>query len=112
MANLNRANFGAASGTQRPSGVVVLTELLAAFREPDPDLDHIVELITIEPALAAEVLKLSNSVSFAGSEPARDVFEAVSRIGMYEAYSTVKTLTRSLPAHAQLSHRPSETGSR
>ena len=71
----------------------VLSELLEAFRDPDPDLDHIVDLIADEPSLKAEVLRRGNSVMFGGSAPAADVFEAVSRIGMYEAYSAVVALT-------------------
>lgn len=95
MANISKTNFGAATVAQLQPAPAVLTELLEAFRDPDPDLDHIVNLIAVEPSLRSEVLRRSNSVLFAGSEPAADVFEAVSRIGMYEAYSAVVALTHS-----------------
>jgi len=95
MANMSKKDFGVATVAALQPAREVLTELLEAFRDPDPDLDHIVDLITVEPSLTAEVLRRSNSVLFAGSEPASDVFEAVSRIGMYEAYSAVVALTHS-----------------
>jgi HD-like signal output (HDOD) protein len=102
MANLSKTDFATETGETPATRTTVLEELMAAFREADPDLDQIVKLIAIEPAFAAEVLKLSNSVSFAGNEPTTDVFEAVSRIGIREAYSTVMTLTHSQPAHRSL----------
>ena len=95
MANMSKQDFSAATVTATSPAPGVLTELLEAFRDPDPNLDHIVELITVEPSLTAEVLRRSNSVMFAGSAPAVDVFEAVSRIGMYEAYSAVMALSHS-----------------
>lgn len=93
MANISRKDFGPVTVTATTPAPDVLTELLEAFRDPDPDLDYIVELITVEPALSAEVLRRSNSVMFGAGAPAADVFEAVSRIGMYEAYSAIVALT-------------------
>ena len=65
------------------------TELMREFSVPEPDLDRIVELIHDDPALAAEVLRRSNSVVFAGHTPVQDVFEAVTRLGMVEVRDTV-----------------------
>jgi putative nucleotidyltransferase with HDIG domain len=52
-------------------------------------LDRIVELISHDPSLTAEVLKRCNSASFSGAEAASDMFEAVTRLGFYEVYSVV-----------------------
>jgi HD-like signal output (HDOD) protein len=70
-----------------PSAAV--KELLDAFRDPNLDLDHIVEIIAGEPVLSAEILRRSNSVRFGGREPATDLFVAITRIGMNEAYSAL-----------------------
>lgn len=75
-----------------PPAPTVMTELLRLFSDPDRDLDRIVELVSLEPSLTVEVLKLCNSASFAGSQPISDVFGAVSRLGFYEVYSVVAAL--------------------
>jgi HD-like signal output (HDOD) protein len=75
----------------QPASAVV-KELRAALHDPNLNLDHIVELIASEPALAAEVLRRGNSVRFGGKEPATDVFAAVARIGMNGAYNACVAL--------------------
>ena len=70
----------------------VVKELLEALRNPNLNLDHIVELIAGEPALSAEILRRGNSVMFGGKEPATDIFAAVTRIGINEAYSALVAL--------------------
>lgn len=78
-----------------------LSELLAAFDQPDPDMDLIIRLMSSESALAAKVLRLSNSASFAGAERATDLFEAISRIGVYEAAEAVRAFSRSVSARSK-----------
>lgn len=72
-----------------PPAPTVLMELLEQFRDQDRDVDRIVALITHEPALAAQVLKLCNSAAYATDHPIADMFEAVSRVGFYEIYRLV-----------------------
>lgn len=85
-----------------PPAPTLVVELLDLFREPDRDLDRVVELISHEPALTAQILKQCNSAFFAADEPIADMFEAVSRLGFYEVYCLVVGLlgarTMSLPA--------------
>lgn len=92
---MNKADFYVAKVKHLQPAPTVVTKLLRTFSDPDHDLDQVVQLIRVEPTLTAEVLKRSNSVAFAGSEPATDIFTAISRIGMYEAYTAVATLTGS-----------------
>jgi putative nucleotidyltransferase with HDIG domain len=66
-----------------------MIELLSLFREPDRDIDRVVELISHEPSLTAEVLKRCNSACFMGDTPAEETFTAVSRLGFYEVYTVV-----------------------
>jgi HD-like signal output (HDOD) protein len=78
-----------------------LAELLAALDAPNPDLDYIIHLMSSESALATKVMRLSNSVSFAGSQPTTDLLEAISRIGVYEAAEAVRAFSRSLAMRAK-----------
>jgi putative nucleotidyltransferase with HDIG domain len=71
---------------------MLVTELLTLFREPDRDVDQVVQLISYEPSLTAQILRLCNSASFAGQRAPDDIFEAVSRVGFYQVYCMVATL--------------------
>lgn len=75
-----------------PVAPTLVTQLLQVFREPDKEVDEVVQLISYEPALTAEILKRCNSSYFAGQEPASDIFESVSRLGFYEVYQLVVAL--------------------
>jgi putative nucleotidyltransferase with HDIG domain len=75
-----------------PPAPMLVTELLALFREPDCDIDRVVQLIRYDPSLTAQILRTCNSVYFAGDEPPADIFEAVSRIGFYQVYTLVVSI--------------------
>jgi putative nucleotidyltransferase with HDIG domain len=72
-----------------PPAPVVATQLLSLFGNPDRDIDRIVELISLDPSLTAEVLKRCNSAYMGLGRPVRDMFEAVFQIGFYEVYCIV-----------------------
>lgn len=72
-----------------PLDGVAATELLDLFRDPDHDLDRIVEFISRVPALAAATLRRCNNVSYGRSERVTDLFEAVNRLGYYELYGII-----------------------
>lgn len=78
-----------------PPAPTVAAELLGLFSDPDRDIDRIVELISHDPSLTAEVIKRCNSAFFAGAEPAEDMMEAVTRLGFYEVYCMVIALVGS-----------------
>jgi putative nucleotidyltransferase with HDIG domain len=75
-----------------PPAPMLLTQLLTLFRNPDCDIDHIVQLITHEPSLTAQILRTSNSAAYAGDQPSMDIFEAVTRLGFYQVYCLVVSL--------------------
>lgn len=75
-----------------PPSPRVLIRLLDVSNKPDQDVDEVVQLITHDPSLTAEVLKHCNSAYFGGEHPAGDMFEAVSRLGFQEVYKTVLAL--------------------
>jgi HD-like signal output (HDOD) protein len=78
-----------------PPAPTVATELLGLFGDANRDLDRIVELISHDPSLTAEVLKRCNSAALSGPEPASDMFEVVTRLGFYEVYRVVAALVGS-----------------
>jgi putative nucleotidyltransferase with HDIG domain len=75
-----------------PPAPLLLTQLLTLFRESDCDIDRIVQLITHEPSLTAQILKTSNSAFYAGEQPSTDIFEAVTRLGFFQVYCLVVSL--------------------
>jgi putative nucleotidyltransferase with HDIG domain len=75
-----------------PPAPTLVTKLLAIFREPDRDVDQVVQLISCEPSLTAQILRICNSAYFATEQPPGDIFEAVSRVGFYRVYCLVVSL--------------------
>jgi putative nucleotidyltransferase with HDIG domain len=75
-----------------PPAPTIAVELLGLFSDPDHDIDRVVELISLDPALTVALLKRCNSAAFGGSEAATDMFEAVTRLGLYEVQCVVAAL--------------------
>lgn len=82
-----------ATGEPLPLDALAAVQLLDLFRDPDRDVDRIVEFISHNPALAAETLRRCNSAVFRGAERTTDIFEAVSRLGFYELYGIIADTT-------------------
>ncbi len=78
-----------------PPAPTVAIQLLDLFSNPDRDIDRIVNLISHDPSLTAETLQRCNRGCLTGAEPPEDMFEAVSRLGLYEIYSIVVSLMAS-----------------
>ena len=83
-----------------PLDTAVAVQLLDLFRNPDRDIDRIVEVISRDPVLRAETLRRSNNVVFGSAGPTSDVFEAVSRLGFYEIYDIVSDSVTGQPPAA------------
>ena len=66
-------------------------QLLELFRDPDYDVDRIVEFISQDPWLTAVTLKRCNNSTHHGTARTTDIFEAVSRLGFYELYDIIST---------------------
>ena len=86
------SNFSG-KGEAMPVDAIAAVQLLELFRDPDRDVDRIVEFISQNPLLTAETLKRCNSSIYRGSERITDIFEAVSRLGFYELYDIVAEAT-------------------
>lgn len=63
-----------------PSGVAL--RILELSRDPETSLDDFAEILSMDPALAGQVLKFANSALAAGRQPAASVREAVVRLGL------------------------------
>lgn len=74
-----------------PVDTAAAVSLLDLFRDPDRDIDSIVEFISNDPLLTAETLKRCNRATFRRAERVEDVFEAVNRLGFYELYDILAT---------------------
>ena len=79
----------------------IATELLGVFKQRNPDIERIVQLIQHDPSLTAEVLKRCNSAWFSRGLSVSDIFAAIIRMGFHEIYyvvlSAVSSRTMSLP---------------
>lgn len=77
---------------QLPPSPRLLIKLIELFKQPDQEIDEVVQLITFDPSYTAEVLKRCNSVYFAGVEPVQDISEAVARLGFEELHKIVTAM--------------------
>lgn len=94
------SNFSG-GGEALPVDAIAAVQLLELFRDPDRDVDRIVEFISRNPLLTAETLKRCNNSIYRGSERVTDIFEAVSRLGFYELYDIVAEATGSRAPSSQ-----------
>jgi putative nucleotidyltransferase with HDIG domain len=72
-----------------PPAPRVIPELMKLLRETDVDSSKVVKLISFDPALTANVLRMCNSAYFAASTPTADLQEAVTRLGFQQVYQLV-----------------------
>jgi len=57
-------------------------QLVDETRRPDGDLRRVADIVRRDPALAGNLLKVANSVAYAGREPAITLQQVVSRLGV------------------------------
>jgi len=65
-----------------PGAPKVLHQLQKLAASPDSTLGEVVELIVLEPGLAARVVRMSNSTQFGGEGRVNDLMEAIQRVGL------------------------------
>lgn len=74
-----------------------IVELYAMRRSDDPDTHRLLEIISQDPMMAANLLKLSNSVSYGHSQNFKTPSEALARIGYRMAINIA--ISTSMSAH-------------
>jgi putative nucleotidyltransferase with HDIG domain len=72
-----------------PPAPTLLPQLLALIDQPDVDNDHLVRLITYDPTLTANVLRLCNSAALGLVAPVASLEEAVLRLGFGQIFRLV-----------------------
>src|SRR5262245_18032779 len=72
-----------------PPAPQVLPQLIRLLSDLDTNTQQVVELIALDPALTAKVMQACNSALLGAATPARDVAEAVNRLGFQPIYRMV-----------------------
>jgi putative nucleotidyltransferase with HDIG domain len=76
-----------------PPAWQLLPELLTLLNQPDADASRIVRLITYDPGLSGNVLRVCNTVPVAGATSVTTVEEAIVRLGFHEVYRIVAAVS-------------------
>ena len=71
----------------------LVPELMRLLNQPDLDSSKIVNMISYDPPLTANVLRISNSAYFAAALPTTDLQEAVTRLGFQQVYQLLAAST-------------------
>ena len=69
--------------------MAVLSQLANNLEDPNSSLEDVARLIRAEPALTADIIKISNSSFYAATQPCADVDSALTRIGFNEVLRVV-----------------------
>ncbi|MBI2518727.1 MAG: HDOD domain-containing protein [Opitutae bacterium] len=76
-------------GTGLPPALGIFGRLQNLLRDSDTDLDDIVELVRIDPALTFQVIKLSNSVLYGLKNHCDSLEQAIARVGFGDIHQLV-----------------------
>jgi putative nucleotidyltransferase with HDIG domain len=88
-----------------PPAPKLLNRLLGELNNIDSDLNKVVELISVDPALTAKLLQVCNSAYYGLTDPVNHVSDAVNRLGFHSVFHIVAVvsgehLVRPSPASA------------
>jgi putative nucleotidyltransferase with HDIG domain len=72
-----------------PPAPKIVPELMKLLKQSDVESSKVVRLISIDPSLTANVLRICNSAYFAAALPTSDLQEAVTRLGFKQVFSLV-----------------------
>ena len=72
-----------------PPAPRVVPELMNLLKQADVDSAKVVKLISFDPALTANVLRICNSAYFGSASPTSDLQEAVTRLGFQQVFQLV-----------------------
>jgi putative nucleotidyltransferase with HDIG domain len=90
----------------------ILPQLLPLLNRPDRDIGKIVELISYNPSLTANVMRVCNSAYYNRGTPIDSLQHAVIHIGLNETYRIVVAITGSLLlCQSERKHQGAETHS-
>jgi putative nucleotidyltransferase with HDIG domain len=72
-----------------PPAPQVVPELMRLLNQPDAESSKIVNILSYDPSLTANILRVSNCAYFAAATPTADLQEAVTRLGFQQVYQVV-----------------------
>jgi putative nucleotidyltransferase with HDIG domain len=75
-----------------PPAPRIISQLLDLLDQGDVHAAQVVELVTVEPALTAKVIRRCNSAASGLAEPVSDLAEAVTHLGFNEIYRMVTAI--------------------
>ncbi len=71
----------------------ILKKLVELANDPDSDVNSVVDLVETESVISGRLIHLANSVLFSGGrDPAHDISEAISRLGIKNSLDLVYSL--------------------
>lgn len=76
-------------GSKLPPALGIFGRLRALLDDADCDLEDIVELLRVDPALTFQIIKLSNSALYGLKSRSQSLDEAVARVGFGEIHQLV-----------------------
>ena len=76
-------------GSKLPPALGIFGRLRTLLDDADCDLDEIVELLRVDPALTFQIIKLSNSALYGLKSRTQTLDEAVARVGFGEIHQLV-----------------------
>ncbi len=87
-----------------PADLRVLASLGELLQDPNSDLDQVADLLRRDVAMAARIVRISNSPLFGGSGAIASVEQAVNRVGFGEILKLVGTATAARFTESALDH--------
>jgi len=78
-----------------PPAFELVPRLLLLLDDPEVNSESLADVIRVDPGLTADVLRVCNSASFAGSQRAETIQTAVFRLGLREMYRIVTKVVAS-----------------
>jgi HD-like signal output (HDOD) protein len=71
----------------------ILPRLQKILRDPESGLDDVVDLVRVDAALTAQIVRLSNSGFYGNASPSSNINDAINRVGFQEVYKLVSLVT-------------------
>jgi putative nucleotidyltransferase with HDIG domain len=76
-----------------PPAPRVVPDLMKLLNQTNVDSSRVVRMISLDPSLTANILRICNSAYFAAALPTTDLQEAVTRLGFQQVYRLVTAAT-------------------
>ena len=91
-------------GSKLPPALGIFSRLRAMLDDADTDLDDIVELLRVDPALTFQIIRLSNSALYGLRSRSQTLYEAVARVGFGEINQLVGLVVSRQVFQGDLTH--------